>query len=133
MAGIIVATHGNLAKCLVETAEVVVGQNEKTAYVCLDKTESLEVFTEKLKQAREKLEDGTGVIILADMFGGTPCNASVTLFGNDEKVRIITGVNLPLLIEAAMHCSRAASEISEMLISRKDKAIVDVKALFGKK
>jgi len=133
MAGIIVATHGNLAKSLVETAEVVVGHNERIMAICLDKTESLETFTGKMKQAREKLEDGTGVLVLADMFGGTPCNASVTLFGKDDKVSIITGVNLPLLIESAMHSSRDASEISDMLIARKEKVIVDVKAMFGKK
>jgi mannose/fructose/sorbose-specific phosphotransferase system IIA component len=130
MAGILIISHSTLAEALKITVSLIVGDKENVHTLCLLKNDRMEDFAEKLKVKVAQANNGSGVLILADMFGGTPCNTALGLFGNDESVRIITGVNLPIVIEAIMHSNKNAEELSKIIMERRDKSIIDAKAIF---
>ena len=133
MVGILLASHYTLGECLKDTASHIVGERDNVLALALNRSDKAEHFAEKIKEAVAKLEKGDGVIIFTDMFGGTPCNAAMSLYLNDESVRIITGFNLPLVIEAIMHSDKPIDELVKSLMDKRDKTIVDAKALFRKR
>ncbi|MCX7699141.1 MAG: PTS sugar transporter subunit IIA [Candidatus Goldbacteria bacterium] len=133
MTGIIIISHYTLAESLKKTIELIIGERENVSALTLSKNEKVESFSERLKKEAEKLNKGFGVIIFADMFGGTPSNVALSLFANNDDIKIITGFNLPIVIEAIMHSSKKSNELFKILMERKDKTIVDAKAIFKKR
>ena len=107
MVGIIIISHSTLAESLKTTVSLIVGEKDNVHTLGLMKNDRLEDFAVRLKKGVREADNGDGVLILADMFGGTPCNTALSLFGTNEQVRIITGVNLPMVIEAIMHSRQA--------------------------
>ena len=133
MTGILIISHHTLAVSLKETIAAVVGQRDNVAALCITKDERLEDFTLRLKDEAEKLKKSGGLLIFADMLGGTPCNASLALFGTDENVEIITGFNMPIVIEAVMKSELKPAELAALLMAKKEKTIVDVKSMMKKR
>jgi mannose/fructose/sorbose-specific phosphotransferase system IIA component len=133
MVGILIISHSTLGESLRDTAALIVGARENVAALALNKTDKVEHFSEKLKAAVGKLDTGEGVIIFADMFGGTPCNAAMALYHSNDKVKIVTGFNLPIVVEAIMHSAKPADEIVKSLIEKREKTILDAKSLFKKR
>ena len=99
MVGPVVATHGHLADEMVHTAEQIVGPLEAVATCSIEPGASPEAIREQLKNAVSRVDEGQGVIVLADLIGGTPCNQSLMLCGQ-RRLEVVTGVNLPMLIKA---------------------------------
>ena len=99
MIGIVVAAHGELAQALVTTARLVVPQAEAVMSVSVESGDSSEKFESKLDEAVGKLKASDGVLVLTDMFGGTPSQVSMTKH-NTGRVEVITGTSLPMLIKA---------------------------------
>jgi PTS system mannose-specific IIA component len=130
MVGILLVSHYTLGECLKDTVALIIGQRDNVEALALNKNDKVEVFSEKLKKAVEKLDKGDGVIIFTDMFGGTPCNASLALFGQDDRVRIIAGFNMPVVIEGIMHAGKPIDEVVRGIMDRREKTIVDAKAIF---
>lgn len=103
MVGVIVVTHCNLGKELIAAAELVVGEELKQfASVSIDPKESFEQIREKIIEAIRKVDGGQGVLILTDMYGGTPSNISLS-FLEEKRIDVITGVNLPMLLKLATY------------------------------
>lgn len=100
MIGVVVVTHGQLATELLNAAETIVGELPRFAAVSIGWHEDTEDAREEIGQAIAHVDQGQGVIILTDMFGGTPSNLAMT-FLEADKVEVITGVNLPMLIKLA--------------------------------
>lgn len=100
MVGLVVATHGHLAEELVSTAEGIVGKLPAVATCVVAPGASLEEVREKVKDAVCSVESGAGVIVFADLCGGTPCTLSLTL-SKHLNLEVLTGVNLPMLLKAA--------------------------------
>jgi mannose PTS system EIIA component len=98
MIGVVVVTHGQLATELVNAAETIVGELPRFAAVSIGWHEDTEDARNEIAQAIARVNDGTGVLILTDMFGGTPSNLAMTFLA-EERVEVITGVNLPMLIK----------------------------------
>jgi PTS system mannose-specific IIA component len=98
MVGILVVTHGSLAEELVKAARRIVGEVDELRAVVIDWDDDVAVAGKVIGDAVKKLDTGQGVLILTDMFGGTPTNISLS-FLTEGKVEIITGVNLPMLIK----------------------------------
>ncbi len=122
MIGIVVVTHSNLGEALIEATEFIIGQRpEITVSVSIDVNQNADKLREKVAEAIKKVDMQAGVLILTDMFGGTPSNLSYS-FLEEGHVEVISGVNLPMLIKAIN--SREESELSELA--------VDLEA-FGKK
>jgi PTS system mannose-specific IIA component len=100
MIGVVVVTHGQLAIELVNAAETIVGDLPTFAAVSIGWHDDVDDAREEIKQTIGRLQAPDGVLILTDMFGGTPANLALT-FLEPEKVEVITGVNLPMLIKLA--------------------------------
>jgi len=129
MVGILIISHYTLAESMKDTVSFVVGEKENVAALSLNKDDKMEDFAEKLKKKAAEMDKGDGVMIFADMFGGTPSNVALATFGTAPNVRIITGFNMPLVIEAIMHSGKPIEELSDIINKRKDKTIVDAKAV----
>ena len=100
MIGVVVVTHGQLATELVNAAEMIVGDLPQFTAVSIGWHEDVNDARDDIAQAIERVRGDAGVFILTDMFGGTPSNLGMTFLETD-KVEVITGVNLPMLIKLA--------------------------------
>ncbi len=99
MIGVVVVTHSQLAWELVQSAEMIIGPVQGVCTVSIDRGMSVDAAKQALQQALDEVgKDGDGVLILTDMFGGTPTNLSAE-FLCEDRVEILTGVNLPMLIK----------------------------------
>jgi PTS system mannose-specific IIA component len=97
MIGLVLVTHGRLASEFVVAMEHVVGPQERVEAVCIGPEDDMEARREDIAKAIAKVDEGGGVIILTDLFGGTPSNLAISLMKTD-KIEVIAGVNLPMLI-----------------------------------
>ena len=111
MIGILVITHAKLGRELVNAAEFILGKIENTETFSVEGNPELEHLRRTLEASLERLNKGDGVIILTDMFGGTPNNISLA-FLDAGKVEVVTGVNLPMLIKAAT--ARARNDLTTL-------------------
>ena len=100
MVGLVVAAHGRLAEELVVTAEQIVGPITEVKTVGIEPGSSPEVIRQQMRDAVHELDSGEGVLVLADLFGGTPCKESLMLL-QKEHLEVLAGVNLPMLLKAA--------------------------------
>ena len=98
MIGVVVVTHGQLATELLNAAEAIVGDLPQFAAVSIGWHDDADDAREEIRQAITRVQGTSGVLILTDMFGGTPANLGMT-FLEPNKVEVITGVNLPMLIK----------------------------------
>jgi mannose PTS system EIIA component len=99
MIGVVVVTHGQLATELLNAAETIVGELPRFTAVSIGWHEDTEDARSEIANAVVRVNGDTGVLILTDMFGGTPSNLAMTFLG--DRVEVITGVNLPMLIKLA--------------------------------
>jgi mannose PTS system EIIA component len=100
MIGLILVTHGALAIEFVYAMEHVVGRQEAVATICIAPHDDMERRRKDIADAVKKVDSGSGVIILTDLFGGTPSNLAISLMRAGE-VEVIAGINLPMLIRLA--------------------------------
>ena len=100
MIGLLVVTHRGLAAELIATAELIVGKVENCVGLSIDPLLPVEDLRRQMTNAIEEVNLGDGVIVLTDMFGGTPSNLSLSYL-NQEGIEVVTGVNLPMIIKLA--------------------------------
>ncbi|MEQ5778286.1 MULTISPECIES: PTS sugar transporter subunit IIA [unclassified Thalassospira] len=100
MIGMVLVTHGDLAREFVAALEHVVGAQDKIAAVCIGPDDDMEQRRADILAAVENVDSGQGVVLLTDMFGGTPSNLAISIM-EQAHVEVIAGVNLPLLIKLA--------------------------------
>jgi PTS system mannose-specific IIA component len=99
MVGLVIAAHGHLADEFVATAEQIVGKLALTATCSIEPGASPEEIREQMMRAVSAVDVGDGVLVLADLFGGTPCNQGLTLT-REHRLEVLTGVNLPMVLKA---------------------------------
>jgi len=100
MIGLILVTHGRLAEEFVAALEHVVGRQKKVAAISIGPEDDMERRRSDILAAVDRVDDGDGVILMTDMFGGTPSNLAISVM-SEAKVEVIAGVNLPMLIKFA--------------------------------
>jgi len=100
MIGMVLVTHGRLADELVAALEHVVGPQPNVSTVCIGPEDDMEQRRRDILESVGKVDDGAGVVVLTDMFGGTPSNLAISIM-DKAKVEVIAGVNLPMLIKLA--------------------------------
>ena len=98
MIGVIITTHGNLGSELIKAAELIKGKLEGVSYISVDQINGMEDIKKQISSSIKKLEQGQGVLILTDLFGGTPSNISLS-FLKEGKLEVVTGVNLPMMLK----------------------------------
>ncbi|NNF99880.1 MAG: PTS sugar transporter subunit IIA [Desulfobacteraceae bacterium] len=116
MIGILVITHKQLGEALIEAAEFILGSRpESMSSISIDLNENAEKLRGKIAAGIKKVKDKDGVLLLTDMFGGTPSNLSYS-FLEEGRVEVISGVNLPMLIKAAeLRKKSPLTELAEKL------------------
>ena len=97
MIGLVLVTHGRLAAEFVTAMEHVVGPQERVESICIGPDDDMESRRNDIGEAIARADDGRGVIVLTDLFGGTPSNLAISLMRSD-RIEVIAGVNLPMLI-----------------------------------
>jgi PTS system mannose-specific IIA component len=102
MVGIVIVTHLRLGEELLAVAELIVGKLKQFDAVSIDPSEGVEEIREKISASIRKVDRGEGILILTDMFGGTPSNISLS-FLEESKIEVITGVNLPMLLKLSTY------------------------------
>ncbi len=98
MIGVLITTHGNLGNELIKAAELIKGPLSDILHVSVDQSKNVEDIKKEIGNAIKKLDKEKGVLVLTDLFGGTPSNISLS-FMKDQKVEVVTGVNLPMLLK----------------------------------
>lgn len=100
MIGLVIVTHGQLACAFVEALEHVVGPRENIRAICINPNDDIDLHRENILKATEEVDSGHGVILLTDLFGGTPSNLAISALGV-KSVDVIAGINLPMLVRLA--------------------------------
>ncbi len=134
MIGIVLAAHGPLPGAFLESTQMILGELPQVASISLMPGDSLEGLVDRLQAAVHGVNTGDGVLILLDMFGGTPANATAILTQQANDFRAVTGANLPMLLEtflARMNTNRLES-LAETAFSGGQAGIVDIVESFKK-
>lgn len=121
MVGILVATHGGFAEGLLNAVELIAGKQEKVKTIGLYHGDGIDEFADKVRSAYEELDEGEGVLTFVDIFGGSPSNAVMKLMAEKPDMKAITGVNMPMLVEAVM--SRDNMGVDELCVACKETGV----------
>ncbi len=123
MIGVIIVTHSALADEFLMATQQIVGDVEGIEPISIDPSEPIEEVKKRIKKAIKKVDAGEGVLILTDMFGGTPSNISLS-FLEKGKVEVVTGVNLPMLIKlSTLREEKALDDLASFIRSYGQKNI----------
>lgn len=117
MIGLVLVTHGRLADEMLAALEHVVGPQKAFSNVCIGPDDDMEERRGHILESIAKVDDGSGVILLTDMFGGTPSNLAISVI-EKANVEVVAGVNLPMLIKLAS--VREGSSLIEAATQAKD-------------
>jgi len=133
--GIVIVTHQHLAEALIETARMLYGKPEKVIGVPLLEGEGLEDLKEKVMKAIDNVNDGDGVLVLVDLFGGTTMNVSALIAVEREDVEIISGVNIPMLLTVLIEREdgKSLKELAKIALSAGKEGIINVREKIVKK
>ncbi len=134
MIGMVLVTHGRLAAEFIAALEHVVGPQRNIAAVCIGPEDDMERRRQDILRSVEEVNTGQGVVLLTDMFGGTPSNLAISIM-DKAKVEVIAGVNLPMLIklaslresESLAEAVRGAQEAGRKYINVASQLLADVK------
>ena len=127
MIGIVVVTHGEMASGLIQAAEMIVGQQEQLSPVHLLEMDAVEGLMERVEGAISQNNTGDGVLLLVDLPGASPFNACARLAMQREDLKVVSGVNLPMLAELLVQ--RPSHNLSELVDISKQAGKLGVKDL----
>jgi PTS system mannose-specific IIA component len=113
MIGIVLVTHGNMARGLIAALEHVVGPQQCVSAVCIGADDNMEMRRAEILESAKACDTGDGVIVLTDMFGGTPSNLAISIMGQ-APIEVLAGVNLPMLVKLASVRTRPIAEAVHM-------------------
>ncbi len=113
MIGLVIASHGQLGAELVSTAKQIVGELAQVASCSVEPSTAPDELKLKLREAVRSVDQGQGVIVFADLIGGSPCTQSLSLC-QQARIEVITGVNLPMLLKA--NTLRQTTELHELAL-----------------
>lgn len=132
MIGIVLAAHGPLPEALLESARMIVGDTPQIISVSLMPGDSLEGLVDRLREAAGQVDSGDGVLILLDLFGGTPSNAATLLTQQLPGVYAASGVNVPMLLETLLTRQYASDvkSLAETAVSSGVQGIVNIVEAF---
>lgn len=129
MLGLLVITHGRVAEDLVEAARTIVGEVDGMEAVSIDWNDDPDLARSRIDDAVVRVDQGDGVLVLTDMFGGTPTNIALSL-PDSRRVEVVTGVNLPMLIAfASQRRTRELGEAARIVADKGREAIQPASAL----
>jgi PTS system mannose-specific IIA component len=117
MIGLVLVTHGRLAEEFVVAMEHVVGKQERIAPICIGPEDDMESRRADIAEAIKSVDSGRGVIVLSDLFGGTPSNLAISLM-EAGRIEVIAGINLPMLIR--LGSARKTMKVTDAVAAARD-------------
>ena len=134
MIGMVLVTHGRLAAEFVATLEHIVGPQRNIAAVCIGPEDDMEKRRQDILRTAGEVDTGEGVVVLTDMFGGTPSNLAISIM-DKARIEVIAGINLPMLIKLASlrqtetlaNAVRGAQEAGRKYINVASQLLADVR------
>jgi PTS system mannose-specific IIA component len=128
--GVVLASHAALAQGLREAAEMIAGPQEQLAVVPLGPAEDLDVYRTRLEAAAASVDQGCGVLVLVDLFGGSPGNTAAYLQG--DRAQVVAGVSLPMLLEVLMNRAGTTPEaLARTAAAAGREAVIQYAAIMG--
>jgi mannose/fructose/sorbose-specific phosphotransferase system IIA component len=124
---IIVCTHGHASEEIIKTAEMIMGEQENVGFVNFVPGENTDDLVGKFQKSLDELDRSKGVLVMVDLFGGSPFNAISQLALADENIEVITGVNIPMVLETL--ALRASQDIKSLAETAKNAGINGVTVL----
>lgn len=121
--GVIVVSHADYGSAMLRTAEFILGPQSDCSSVSVDVAHEVSETVRRLTDAAQRLDKGGGVLILTDMFGGTPTNLALALLAS-HKVEVVTGVNLPMLLKVFTSRDKEIGELAQLAGEAGAKGIV---------
>jgi PTS system mannose-specific IIA component len=131
MVGILIVSHGALSTQLIEAAKMIVGEHENLEALQLEQHQGLEDFKQGIRRIYDRENtDNQGLLILTDIFGGTPSNAAFMLL-DELNLSIVSGVNLPMLLEILLQRNgRSLEGLTEIAMQSGKEAIKDISNIY---
>jgi mannose PTS system EIIA component len=131
MVGIVVVSHGKFAEALISSAQSLMGHIQRVRGVSIWPKDREKEVKQRIQEGIEEVNDGDGVVVLTDVLGGTPTNFSLSLV-ETEKVEVVTGVNLPMVMTLISYRKgRPLSEIAKLVTKSGRRSITLAKELLG--
>ncbi|MBL1229681.1 PTS sugar transporter subunit IIA [Enterococcus sp. BWB1-3] len=132
MIGLLVVTHGNLGKSLLESIAIITGEVKYAESIGLYHGDSPEVFRGRIQEMIEKLDSGKGVLVLVDFFGGTPGNEVLKLLPR-EKMKVLSGVNMAMLLEVVVNrdFSNDVEQIGRIALESGSRSVMDLNKAYN--
>ena len=121
--GIIIVSHADYGSAMLRTAEFILGPQSDCSSISVDVAHEVSETVRRLTDAAQRLDKGAGVIILTDMFGGTPTNLALALLAT-HKVEVVTGANLPMLLKVFSAREKNLEELAQLAGEAGSKGIV---------
>ncbi|MEK5236524.1 PTS sugar transporter subunit IIA [Paenibacillus sp. FSL L8-0470] len=131
MIGVIVGTHGKFSEEILRSTEMVFGQLENVVGVTFEPGESVSGLVEKYKAAMETIDWTDGLIFLVDLFGGSPYNAASRLASVHENMDIVTGVNLPMIVDLLTNRALEEENLSDLAIRAGQDSMMSYRVIRG--
>jgi len=133
MVGILIVSHGRLAEALISSVQFLVGNLQKIRGVSIWPKDKGKEVKDRIRNGIKEVNDGDGVVILTDVLGGTPTNLSLSFLEN-EKVEVVTGVNMPMLLTLSSYRKgRSLREIGKLVKKSGRRSITLAKEVLGLK
>jgi PTS system mannose-specific IIA component len=131
MVGIVIVSHGRFAEALISSVQGLIGSLKKIRGVSIWPKENPKEVKERIQKEMAAVDDGDGVLILTDILGGTPMNLTLPLLEGD-KVEVVTGVNVPMLVTVSSYRKeRSLEEIAALVKKSGRRSIVMAKKVLG--
>ncbi|MPQ43738.1 PTS sugar transporter subunit IIA [Clostridium tarantellae] len=133
MIGVLIATHGEMAKGIADAIDMICGKQEQFDYISLHRGQDAEEFGALLEEKVELLNSGDGVVVMVDLLGATPMNQSALLLYKKEDIQVVTGINLPMVTVAVMERDMVSNleELVERMTTDSKESILNVRQLLN--
>jgi len=133
MVGILIVSHGKLAEALISSVQFLLGSLQKIRGVSIWPKDKEKEVRDRIQKEIKEVDDGDGVVILTDVLGGTPTNLSIS-FLEKEKVEVVTGVNMPMLLTLSSYRKgRSLREIGKLVKKSGRRSIILAREILGRK
>jgi PTS system mannose-specific IIA component len=133
MVGILIVSHGKLAEALISSVQFLTGNLERIKGISVWPRDGKEEVKDRIQKAVGEVDDGDGVVILTDVLGGTPTNLSLSVL-EDEKVEVVTGVNIPMLLTLSSYRkARSLREVGRLVKKSGRRSIILAKGVLGRR
>lgn len=127
LVGVVLISHGKMATGMLDAVRMIIGEQEGIVPITLRETDHVESLKKRIEAAVQRVDTGEGVLIMVDLFGATPFNVSARVALARDHTEVITGVNLPMLLEVALQ--RQNQSFARLVEIAKEAAMSSVRTL----